>query len=150
MLSLDGNVESHASVAVVVVRRREPRWLLLERAPAKGGGWQVVTGRVEPGEPGEAAAKREVEEETGLAVVRVVDLGLEAEFTGYDGRRYRERSFLAEVDGEHRLSAEHVKGEWLAYGEAYARLTWEENRRAIARAAAALGGGNFPPPNPPT
>lgn len=124
-------MEPDASVAVVVFRRRAPSWLVLERSAGKGGGWQVVTGRVEAGESPEAAARREVEEETGLAVLRVVDLGLDCGFTGYDGRRYRERSFAVEVDGEHRLSQEHLKGEWLAHAEARTRLTWDENRRAL-------------------
>ena len=131
-------MEPRASVAVVVWRRKEPRFLLLRRAPAKGGGWQPVTGRVEVADgAGEAAllaaAAREVEEETGLAVVRVVDLGLASDFTGYDGHRYRERAFAAEVreDAHHRLSVEHDDAAWLTFDEALARLTWAENKEAL-------------------
>lgn len=44
-----------------------PRVLLLHRVPAKGGGWQPVTGRVEDADADlEAAARRELAEETGL------------------------------------------------------------------------------------
>ena len=40
--------------------------LVLQRTPERGGFWQLVTGRVEPGESVEAAARRELLEETGL------------------------------------------------------------------------------------
>ncbi len=52
----------------VVVQRSDGAVLIVRRAPALalGGYWTPVTGRVEPGESLEAAAHRELREETGL------------------------------------------------------------------------------------
>jgi len=49
-------------------------YLLLHRAPARGGFWQSVSGRIEPGEKADAAARREVKEETAPDPVRVICL----------------------------------------------------------------------------
>src|SRR5207253_24730 len=54
------------TVSVVVVRGNS-EVLLLQRIPERGGFWQTLTGRREPGESPLAAAAREVYEETGLA-----------------------------------------------------------------------------------
>ena len=43
-----------------------PLFLLLKRIPSRGGFWQPVTGGVNAGEDFTLAAKREVQEETGI------------------------------------------------------------------------------------
>jgi lipoyl(octanoyl) transferase len=52
------------TISVVPVRA-DGRVLLLRRSPERGGFWQQVTGRIEPGESPEQAARRELREETG-------------------------------------------------------------------------------------
>ncbi len=133
----------------VLVHRRGPDGgrvaLLLARDPARGGGWQPVTGKVEPTDPTlEDAARREVLEETGLAAVTMLDLGVESMFTGYDGHSYQERSFAAEAlegEGDVRLSEEHHDMAWVPFVEVEARLTYDENRRAFRALVAALDTG---------
>jgi lipoyl(octanoyl) transferase len=61
------------TVSVVPVGR-DGRILLLRRNASRGGFWQQVTGRIEPGERPEDAARRELREETG-ADVAVEPLG---------------------------------------------------------------------------
>jgi A/G-specific adenine glycosylase len=53
----------------VVVLERGGRWLVQRRAPGGllGGLWEFPGGRIEPGESPEAAARRELREETGFA-----------------------------------------------------------------------------------
>lgn len=54
----------------VVVLERAGRWLVQRRAPGAllGGLWEFPGGKIEPGESPEAAARRELREETGLSV----------------------------------------------------------------------------------
>ncbi len=61
------------TVSVVPVGA-DGRVLLLRRVPERGGFWQPVTGRIEPGEAPEVAARRELGEETG-ADLPVTPLG---------------------------------------------------------------------------
>jgi A/G-specific adenine glycosylase len=66
----------HVRAAVVVVSRRG-RWLV-QRRPASGllpGLWEFPGGRIEQDESAEAAARRELREETGLSVDRLKSLG---------------------------------------------------------------------------
>ena len=61
------------TVSVVPVAA-DGRVLLLKRAPERGGFWQPVTGRMDPGETPRETARRELREETG-ADVAVEPLG---------------------------------------------------------------------------
>ena len=66
-----------ANVAVVLVTRHHEA-LFLRRgptAPWKSGWWNLPGGIIEPGEPAEVAAYRELQEETGLDDVALVRLG---------------------------------------------------------------------------
>lgn len=64
------------------------------------GCWDLPGGHVESGEAPLDALRREVEEETGWRLRRVVaELG-ETVWTGDDGIRRRELDYLVEVDGD--------------------------------------------------
>jgi 8-oxo-dGTP diphosphatase len=64
------------------------------------GAWDLVGGHVEPGEGILDTLSREVREETGWSVARVVaDLGL-LSWTGDDGLERHEVDYLVEVSGE--------------------------------------------------
>jgi 8-oxo-dGTP diphosphatase len=83
--------------------------------------WDIPGGHVEPGEAPLEALSREVEEETGWRVRRVVaELG-ETQWTGDDGVPRREIDYLVEVDGD--LDAprlewpDHVEFAWVGPDE---------------------------------
>jgi A/G-specific adenine glycosylase len=94
--------------AALVVLRDGPRWFVQRRAPSDllGGLWEFPGGKIEPGERPEAAARRELREETGMdagplefrGVVRHGYSHFTIEFHVYegtprarDGRRARRR-----------------------------------------------------------
>ncbi len=62
--------------------------------------WDLVGGHLDPGEPILAALAREITEETGWTLSRVVaSLGV-MDYTGDDGVTRKEIDFLVEVDGD--------------------------------------------------
>jgi lipoyl(octanoyl) transferase len=133
------------TVSVVPVGA-DGRVLLLRRAPERGGFWQQVTGRIEPGEAPEAAARRELIEETG-ADAPVVDLGYRHGF-GLDPSLAREASaslrlaeetaFAARLPAGFapRLSAEHGECGWFSPAEAVEAVRFPGLKKAIRLATA--------------
>jgi len=69
-------VPAELETVSVAILRGDSEVLLLRRIPQRGGFWQTLTGRREPGESPVATAAREVYEETGLtpALSDLVDL----------------------------------------------------------------------------
>ena len=119
--------------------------LLLRRSPERGGFWQQVTGRIEPGESPEAAARRELQEETG-ADAPVSSLGYVHGFAvdpsllgRADGgvRTAEETAFAARLPPGFapRIGSEHVEWAWLEPEEALSRLRFAGLRKAVRLAA---------------
>ena len=122
---------------VVVVIRRGEEVLVLERAPTRGGYWNLVAGGVEAGEEAAAAAARELREETGLEA-RVEALAVELSYEGPSGR-VRLDAFVADAPTgwEPVLDDEHVSYRWGSPADAVELLAYEEPRVAVRAAARA-------------
>jgi 8-oxo-dGTP pyrophosphatase MutT (NUDIX family) len=124
--------------------------LALRRAPGRRcpGSWECVHGHIEPSEDPAAAARRELEEETGLAPVRLYNLSRVELF-------YLHRSdevalipvFAAftDPDASVRLGAEHDLFEWLSPAAARVRLAWPRERRALHDIETLLSSGTAGP-----
>jgi lipoyl(octanoyl) transferase len=140
----DGDFDLHT--ISVTGMRADGKVLLMRRSEERGGFWQQVTGRIEPGEEPAAAARRELREETGadlpvrsLGYVHGFGLGaVQAARVGGGLRTGRETAFAALLpDGfEPRLSDEHREWGWFSGDEAIARLPWAGLRRAVRLAGA--------------
>jgi 8-oxo-dGTP diphosphatase len=148
---------NRALVVGAVIVDREGRAFVHRRGPDRAlfpDCWDIPGGHAEPHEDPLDALRREIEEETGWKLRRVVaDLG-ETRWTGNDGVRRLERDYLVEVEGD--LAAprlewpDHVEFAWVGLDE-IGRLT--ENRTAAdagireivergLRKAARLAGGD--------
>lgn len=112
-------------------------FLVLRRAPDEvlyPGLWQMVTGTIEDGETATEAARREVCEETGIAIPRLDVVPYVASFyLEGDDSIHHVPVFAAEVfsEMEVRLSAEHDTFVWLPYEEAWQRLVFPGHREGL-------------------
>ena len=122
---------------VIVVVRRGAELLVLERAPARGGYWNLVAGGVEAGETPDEAAGRELREETGLDVA-VQGLDLELSYDAGSGP-VRLDAFVADapVGWEPVLDDEHVSYRWCSTADAVSLLAYDEPRVAVRHAGRA-------------
>jgi 8-oxo-dGTP pyrophosphatase MutT (NUDIX family) len=128
------------------------RVLLLKRTPRRGGFWQGVSGRVETFDASlEAAALREIREETGLAEgVEVFDLGRWVEFVGpRSGLRFRKRSLGAVLPAgttptSVRLSDEHLEVRLLPFAVAKSLVSFPVNVEELGILEGMLSGPRDP------
>ena len=132
------------TVSVAVLRGEGSRVqvLLLERTPERGGFWQTVTGRIEPGESPLEAAERELQEELGQALP-VEDLDYRHAFAlgeALPPQLVEESAFFARwPEGvEPRLGPEHAAHAWVDLDEAARRLPFKGLREAVRRASLKL------------
>lgn len=126
---------------MIVVYRPGPEFLVALRSPERHGYWNLVAGGVEPGEAPQAAARRELAEESGLREpLRFQPIPLELGYVRPEGMRITMHAYLAEAPAgfEPELNEEHVDHRWCSAGEAAALLAYPEPREAVAYVARLL------------
>ncbi len=130
--------------ALLVVHRparagTAPELLVLLRT-GEDGYWHLVAGGIEEGEsPGEAA-RRELEEETGLVPPALDAIPLELGYRRPDGAWITLHAFAAAAPAgwEPVLNDEHHEYRWCDEAAALALLEYPEPRAALAHVARAL------------
>jgi len=126
-----------AAVAVIVFRG--DRLLAMRRAPDKDaapGAWEVLSGRVDPGEQPYDAAAREAFEESGLEIA--ID---PRPVVAYQAKRNRDDMLVVVYRGrcdagEVRLSVEHDASAWMTLEEFAAACRFAPLVEAVRRARA--------------
>jgi len=128
-------------LAIPYRRKDEYRFCVFHRSDIDQ--WQFVAGGGEDAETPLQAAIREIKEETGITAQSVLPLTsiayVPANVIAEKHRRHWPRdtfvipeyAFAFLCDADIRLSQEHTGYEWLPYGEAMERLTWDSNRTAL-------------------
>jgi len=119
---------------LLVVFRPGPEFLVLLRSPERHGYWNLVAGGVEEGEAPSAAARRELDEESGLAgPIRFESLPLELGYVRPEGSKVTLHAFVAEAPSgwEPVLNDEHVEYRWCSAEDADALLAYPETRAAV-------------------
>jgi dATP pyrophosphohydrolase len=117
---------------VLIHVRRGDEFLVAHRVPDGGGYWHTIAGGVEPGEEWEAAARRELREETGLEARELQPLGefayVREPWESDPGLRVDVQAFLvdAEPGWEPELDDEHDGYRWCSRDEAIELLFWPE------------------------
>ena len=141
--------------AVSVLAFREGRLLSLKRSLREEkapGAWEVISGRIEPGEQPLEAAAREAREESGLDLA--IDPRPIASYRGeVAGRNMLVVAYRADAPpGDPKLSDEHDEWAFVTLEEFAARCPFPRLVAVAALAAAAAPAtrsGGPPPPAPP-
>src|SRR5262249_54441800 len=130
-------------ISVALLRRREGglQVLLLRRRKERGGFWQIVTGRIGPGEAAEQCARRELLEEIGFELpVRGLDYRHSFALTVQVPPRVVEAAAVAawhEGGQPVRINhEEHDAWEWVSAEAALERLPLRGLQNAVRLASA--------------
>jgi len=124
------------------------RWRVLTMHRAAGvrctGAWELVHGRIEPGERPADAARREVGEETGLAIDRLYHITVNPFYLHTPDTIQMAIVFAAIVSMDQPvvLGAEHDAYRWRSPRSALTQLTWPREHEAVRYAVHLLRAGD--------
>ena len=124
------------SFGIVPFLNENGTWKVLLILHREGNHWGFPKGKANPGETPLAAASRELKEETGLSVLKVLREDPLTE--QYQFRRKKQfiiktvQYFPALVEGSLQLQVEEIReAKWLTFQEAMQQLTFREARHIL-------------------
>lgn len=104
----------------VLLKNKEGKFLLVRRNPEKypdvGSEWDIVGGRIEPGSKLIDNLKREVMEEVSLELKSEVKLIMAQDILRTEKHVVR-LTFTGEIEGEPKVSEEHLEAKWFSADE---------------------------------
>ncbi|MCY3743181.1 MAG: NUDIX hydrolase [Candidatus Poribacteria bacterium] len=140
-LLADAQKDGVQKLVVGAVIYKNDKFLLLERVLSDfmGGFVEIPSGTVEAGEELLTALPREVQEETGLIVISVLEYLGSFDYRSSSGKKTRHFNFLVEVEaGEIKLSpTEHQAYYWVALSDvAFTTLNISDATKAVLKTVA--------------
>jgi 8-oxo-dGTP pyrophosphatase MutT (NUDIX family) len=139
---------SIGTIDVYVVRPLQPEWRVLVLQRAFGTrcptSWETVHGHIEKGEEPEAAAVREVREETSLSVDRLYNVTVQPFYLHTSHMVQMAVVFAAFVaePASVTLGSEHQAHAWLSVTDALVRFAWPRERAALREITELLSAGH--------
>lgn len=135
-------VKSETSYGIIPLKKFKEEWHVLLINHKKGGFWAFPKGHGEKDESPLRAAERELLEETGLAIHKILsEHSLQEAYDFYRGSKHIHKTvyyYLAEVDGTVKLQAEEVyDSKWVKLSEADRHITFSQAKE-LARQALQL------------
>jgi bis(5'-nucleosidyl)-tetraphosphatase len=132
-----------ASYGIIPLRNLKGKWQVLLICHKKGNYWAFPKGHGNPGETPQETASRELTEETGLSIKRILSPHtLNESYEFYRESQHIHKTvayFLAEVEGTLTLQTiEITNAQWLLLEEAEAHITFVESRKVIRQALSQL------------
>ena len=112
--------------------------LLIEYPARRGGGWSFPKGHIDEGETVRDAAVREVFEEGHARAEIVHDLG-STEYVNHEGVPRRIHWFVMRTESRKAKPEKGFRAGYYPVADALERLTHEDNRELLVRAATLLG-----------
>lgn len=111
------------------------------------GAWETVHGQIEGDERPEAAARRELKEETGLEIDRLYNVTVQPFYLHMRQTIQLAVVFAAFVaePADVILGAEHQQYEWLSFEDAQQRFIWPREREVLSQIKQLLGSGDAGP-----
>ncbi len=132
------------SYGIIPLRRRGEDWYVFIVHRIKSGGfWEFPKGHIDEGETSLDAAERELKEETGLTIDRMLEFNPVTEYYEYEwhGKVIPKEVhyYLALVGGEIALQPKEVdEGKWILLREAENYVTYDTSRSLCRKAASLL------------
>jgi len=126
----------HSAGAVVFRQDKEIMYLLLHYESKH---WDFPKGNIEENEAEQDTVKREIEEETGIKDVKIIN-GFKEKiqyFFKFETQVIDKTVvfYVAETETEHiKLSFEHIDSIWLAYDDALDKLTFKNAKEILKKA----------------
>jgi len=132
MKILTGLIEAH----IVRFNEGDIEYLLLKRSPNQKypNLWQMVTGKIKDGEKAHVTSVREIKEETGLSVEKLLIVpNVNSFYNSYDESINFIPVFLAIVDNNASvvLSDEHQTFQWANKKKAKKLLAWPGQSKSV-------------------
>ncbi len=105
----------------VLLRNAEGDYLLMRSNPAKypekGGRWDIVGGRIDPGTTLLENLKREVKEESGLDLMQQPTLVAAQDILRVPGRHVVRLTYVGTISGQPAIDEESLEYKWFTWQE---------------------------------